>query len=627
MTGILGALGNHLWQSTAFAACAGLATLAFRANRAAVRHAIWLAASVKFLVPFAALMAIGPLVHVRAPATSQRRIVVRTVIETVGQPFAQTASPVALARTSSAWDGIAHTLPLVLLILWIAGALAVLAVWCVRWRRVAAVVRRATAVHDGSTVDALRRIAEASGVGRSIALVATDAPLEPGVFGILRPVLLWPQRIALHLDDDQIAAVLTHEVAHVRRRDNLAAALHMLVDALFWFHPLVWWIGARLMDERERACDETVVGSGSCPEVYAETILRSCRAFLESPLPCVAGVTGSNLALRIERIMRREASHPLSAPKKLLLAALAGGAVAAPIVMGAAAPARARIDASITSAHLLLPADQAAPAFEVASVRPIRSMATKEMIDTQPGGRFTATNVTLRQLIRFAYHLQDFQVSGGPAWLADDRFDIVAKAEGGELDDPFEAEKLGPASRGQMMLRTLLAERFKLQVHTDSRQETVYALTIVRPDGRLGPQLQPTTRDCAARENGAAAPAGKATALSASPPCGMRVLPGTMLAGGVRLAQFANALAPFVGRLVQDRTGLSGDFEFALRWTPDQIPQGFDRKAGAMGLAPIDPDGPSLMTALREQLGLQLTAQKAPIEILIIDRAERPTEH
>jgi uncharacterized protein (TIGR03435 family) len=107
----------------------------------------------------------------------------------------------------------------------------------------------------------------------------------------------------------------------------------------------------------------------------------------------------------------------------------------------------------------------------------------------------------------------------------------------------------------------------------------------------------------------------------------MRVLPGTMLAGGVRLAQFANALAPFVGRLVQDRTGLSGDFEFALCWTPDQIPQGFDRKAGAMGLAPIDPDGPSLMTALREQLGLQLTAQKAPIEILIIDRAERPTEH
>jgi uncharacterized protein (TIGR03435 family) len=253
-------------------------------------------------------------------------------------------------------------------------------------------------------------------------------------------------------------------------------------------------------------------------------------------------------------------------------------------------------------------------------------MVAKEMIGTQPGGRFTATNVTLRQLIRFAYHLQDSQVSGGPTWIAADRFDVVAKAESGELDDPFESEKTGTVSRGQMMLRALLSDRFKLTVHSDSRQDTVYALTVARPDGRLGPQLRHSTGDCAWPTD--EPPAGTAMAVGQPAPCvGLRVLPGTMLGGGVRMVQFASALSPFLGRVVQDQTGLAGDFEFTLRWTPDLVPQGMALKAKAMGLAPIDPDGPSLMTAIREQLGLDLNAQKGVVEFLVVDRAERPTEN
>src|SRR5262249_29247388 len=143
---------------------------------------------------------------------------------------------------------------------------------------------------------------------RPIALVASDASFEPGIFGILRPILLWPRKLATQFDDDQIVTILAHEVAHVRRRDNLAAALHMVVEAVFWFHPLVWWIGARLVEERERACDEEVLGWGHEPEVYAESILKSCRACIESPLPCVAGVTGSDLKKRIERIMKHGSS-------------------------------------------------------------------------------------------------------------------------------------------------------------------------------------------------------------------------------------------------------------------------------------------------------------------------------
>ena len=123
------------------------------------------------------------------------------------------------------------------------------------------------------------------------------------MFGILRPVLLWPRDIDMRLDDAQVHAILAHELAHVRRRDNLTAAMHMFVEAVFWFHPLVWWIGARLVDERERACDEEVVRLGNDPHVYAESILKTCQFYVESPLTCVPGVTGSDLKKRIERIM------------------------------------------------------------------------------------------------------------------------------------------------------------------------------------------------------------------------------------------------------------------------------------------------------------------------------------
>ena len=96
-----------------------------------------------------------------------------------------------------------------------------------------------------------------------------------------RPILLWPERISQHLETEHLEAILAHELWHVRRRDNLAAALHMMVEAIFWFHPLVWWLGARLMDERERACDEEVLRLGTRPNVYAEGILRVCKLYLE----------------------------------------------------------------------------------------------------------------------------------------------------------------------------------------------------------------------------------------------------------------------------------------------------------------------------------------------------------
>ena len=167
-----------------------------------------------------------------------------------------------------------------------------------------------------------------------MSLRSSQTSLEPGVFGILRPLLLWPAAISEHLQDAHLEAILAHEVQHVRRRDNLAAAMHMVVEAIFWFHPLVWWLGARLVEERERACDEEVLRLGNEPEIYAESILKTCEFCVASPLACVSGVTGADLKQRIVRIMTQRSVDKLGFLKKLLLVAIGTGAVTAPIIAG-----------------------------------------------------------------------------------------------------------------------------------------------------------------------------------------------------------------------------------------------------------------------------------------------------
>ena len=157
--------------------------------------------------------------------------------------------------------------------------------------------------------------------------------LEPGIVGIFHPILLLPQGIDSHLTPLQLEAVLQHEIVHVRRRDNLTALIHRAVEVLFWFHPLVWWIGARLIEARERACDESVLRSGIEPEAYGEGILKVCELYLKSPMPFVTGVTGSNLKTRMELIMSRSIAPQLSFARKAVLVAAGLGALGPPLLL------------------------------------------------------------------------------------------------------------------------------------------------------------------------------------------------------------------------------------------------------------------------------------------------------
>ena len=261
-------------------------------------------------------------------------------------------------------------------------------------------------------------------------------------------------------------------------------------------------------------------------------------------------------------------------------------------------------------------------AFEVASVKPNKSGTPNVQIGVQPGGRFTATNVPLRQLIIFAYQLQNFQLIDAPEWTRNERFDILAKAEG---DVP--ATPLGTVGPIQLMMRSLLAERFGLKVHNETRELPIYELRLAREDGKLGAQMQPSTVDCAAQRGGARRGGGPPAppAPGERPTCGMFGGFGTIRAGGIELSLLARNLAGVVGRVIIDRTGLTGRFDFDLTFTPDQFTQIAPPPPGVPQPPPADPNGPSLFTALQEQLGLKLEPARGPVEVLVVDSVSQPT--
>jgi uncharacterized protein (TIGR03435 family) len=265
----------------------------------------------------------------------------------------------------------------------------------------------------------------------------------------------------------------------------------------------------------------------------------------------------------------------------------------------------------------------AKPKFEVAAVRENTRNDGLISIGIQPGGRFTVVGAPLAELIRVAFAVQRTQVVGAPDWSETARFDITAKAEGDIQGTP----PGGPPGQLNFLLQDLLEDRFKLRAHRETRELPIYALTLARSDKKLGDGLRVSTVDCAAmrgrgRGGRAGAPPGPPPP-GERPSCGMRVAPHQVVAGGVSLAQLTPMLSQLAQRMVVDRTGLTGNFDIDLTFTPERMPQGAP-PPGAPPLT-IDPNGPSLFTALQEQLGLKLESDRAPVEVLVIDHVERPT--
>jgi len=248
----------------------------------------------------------------------------------------------------------------------------------------------------------------------------------------------------------------------------------------------------------------------------------------------------------------------------------------------------------------------ATPSFEVASIKRNVSNDAGGYVRIEEGSRFNAVNASLALIIRQAYGFQGFQVVNLPDWVGTERYDIRAKAPDGV--DVF--PNMAP------LLRSLLKERFSFQGRIEQRDMPVYDLLVARGDRRLGPKISQASLDCGARTTGAPAPKGP----SGEELCGITQGPGRITVRGYSLPRFGQSLVSQVQRMVVDKTGLTGPWNLEVLYTPDQ-PVALN---GA--IVPPNPDAPSLFTAIQEQLGLRLESSRGSVEVLVVDRLERPTE-
>ena len=573
---------NHLWQSTVFAVLTAILTLAFRENRAQVRYWLWFGASLKFLIPFSLLMSLGsylqwtPVETIASPAVS-------STVAQFTQPFPETAAIMPSTAGTVDW------IPLVVLGAWVWGFAAIGLLRLRGWLRIRAAVRSSSPLKISVPVE----------------VRSSPGLLEPGVVGLLRPILLLPEGIAECLTPRQLEAVLAHELCHIRRRDNLTSAVHMIVEAAFWFHPLVWWIGARLVDERERACDEAVLSLGNEPTVYAEAIVSVHKSYLVSPLRCVAGVGGANLKKRIEEIMRNRIGQNVNFSRKMLLVAAGVSAVAGPVVIG------------IGTSQLR--AQSPKLAFEVASVKPFKG-DPRDMRGTEflPGGKLVS-RAPLLLVIATAYNTS-FEgkvprITGIPKWLnsPESFYEIEATAPSGAIP-----EGLSPRERTdkmRLMLQALLADRFKLTIRREAKEMPIYALVV----GNGGPKLAKADvqeKDCP--DTPLSEPAASAVCHRFTGGRG-RGLHGR----AVDMTDLVGFVHNWTDRPLFDKTGLKGLYKIdtepfqpmelaASTPAPGTKQDGVDMR-----------DLPTLFTVF-DRLGLRMESQKGKVDTYVIEHIEKP---
>jgi uncharacterized protein (TIGR03435 family) len=362
--------------------------------------------------------------------------------------------------------------------------------------------------------------------------------------------------------------------------------LQSVAEALLFYHPAVWWVSGHIRAERERCCDDLAVAVTGDALQYAAALaeLEACRP---AHLAAVAA-NGAPLSGRIARLLGEPRPAERSGPARgtllgvVLLAAAAWGVFAQ---------------------------ESTRPAFQVASVKLNTANPQRKIVRPQPGGRLMTENAPLVMLIQNAFGVQSYQVAGGPAWINEDGYDIQAKPE-------------GETSTLQMwlMLQSLLAARFKLALHRETRELPVYALTAAKGSFRPPPP----------REDGCAAAQPGAPPVPGMFPCGrvgINAAPAGVEMNGRKapMAEFVRMLAMLMGRPVIDRTGFTGELDIHLSFTPDESTQGLPGAGPGAFPPPSDPTRPNIFGAMEEQMGLKLASSRGPVEVLVIDHVERPT--
>jgi uncharacterized protein (TIGR03435 family) len=478
---------------------------------------------------------------------------------------------------------------------WLAGAIALsirlIGGWIVAARIRSTLVRPAPPEWQQT----LSRLKARVGVTRPVRLLTSARVQAPAVVGWIRPVMLVPIGALAGLPSEQLEALLTHELAHIRRHDYLVNILQSVAEALLFYHPAIWWVSGHIRTGRELCCDDAAVSLTGDAFTYALAL-----AEIESSRPvhinAAVAAKGGSLTDRIARLLGqpRPASRTLPGPAVIVTAIL-----------------------MVVMAYGLFGQSAESPRFAVASVKR-GSDWTLEVpmgVGPRPGGRLTTTNAPLIFLIQRAYGVDAYQVVGGPAWINSDGYNIEAKPETNTDQKQM-----------WLMLQTLLADRFKLGLHRETRELPVFALTATKG----GPKLAaPKGGAC----NETMPPPDAARQQPIAPPCGPGIFKAgtglTMQGINLTMAKFTGFLGRTIGREVIDRTGFTGKFDLHLEFAFDDAIAGLPHPSRA-GDADQSADPllrASITIALRDQLGLRLEATKGPVEVLVIDHVERPTEN
>ena len=402
--------------------------------------------------------------------------------------------------------------------------------------------------------DALDSLIARTRLSFTVRLLVSGFVQTPAVVGWLKPVILLPAAAVTGLAPEHIQALLAHELGHIRRHDYLVNVLQRAAETLLFYHPAVWWLSRHIDVEREASCDDFAVGLTGDTLTYVSALasLESRRAAHQTPL---LAANGASLQHRISRLVSQS-----PAPAWSLSGA---GLFTAAILMGLAV------------CGLMAQSIDARPAFDVASLKPDKSRTGVDRIK-RSGGSWIIENVSLKRLIGMAYGVTDgidYQFKG-PDWWDTENFDISAKFPPGTSD-----------SEVRLMLQRLLDERFKLKLHHESREFSVYALVVDKRGSKVRPSPAPGPYKFSSRD-------------------------GHGVGTSVTMALFANRLSKEVGRPVVDFTGLTGQFDLTLDWKPETVqPETPD----------VASDRLSIFSALPEQLGLKLEPRKVSLDVLVVD--------
>jgi len=571
---------NHLWQSTLVAGAAWLVCRTLlKAHSPRVRFGVWLAASVKFLVPFAAIVEAGHWLGARpllTPAQSQQvfDVIAAGSSGLVTAPFRVSPAPQASV-------GSQEVVLVLFAFLWALGGAIVFCRWFKNWWTIRRMAKNAVLAGSFQGVPVLK--------SQSM----RDQRIEPGVFGFWRQSILIPEGLEARLGWPQFQAVLAHEWKHAQRRDNLTAAVQMMAEGVFWFYPAVWMVGGKLMKERELACDQAVLEQARA-EDYAEGVLNVCKFYCSSPLRCVAGITGADLRARVELILRNQPPRELGRTGRWALGAALFAGVTGPVVVGFLTATAAFAQQANSFVGLATSADKK---FEVATVK-VNDQTNPEWYLGPPGrGSISILNRPLRGIIIQSFRTQRNMVVGLPDWTESTNYDIVGKGPDPNMTNPEVWE----------MMRSLLIERFHLKYHVENREMPVFALTVV-PSGhklKLG-------------ENGRCA-----EDIKAGKNCGDIMVPpfGTAMYN-MPIGALITGIGARAGRPIIDKTGLTGRYDSNVTWVPD----GARFEALDLQNVPQEyrPQDMSLFEALEKQLGLKLEPQRAPMPVVVIDNVSRP---